>query len=46
MALGDDDVHSSFVQLEPFVCGRDEAILRAKNSTKSLDEKIWWCRCT
>ncbi|OBA73995.1 hypothetical protein [Gordonia sp. 852002-10350_SCH5691597] len=45
VALGGNGVLSSFVQPEPFVCGRDVMILKAKDSTMSLEEKIWWCRC-
>jgi hypothetical protein len=36
---------STFVQPEPFVCGRDVAILRARDNEMPLPEKIWWARC-
>lgn len=45
VALGGNGVLSSFVQPEPFVCGRDVMILTAKDSAMSLTEKLWWCRC-
>lgn len=45
VALGGNGVLSSFVQPEPFVCGRDVMILAAKNPSMSLTEKLWWCRC-
>lgn len=45
VALGGNGVLSSFVQPEPFVCGRDVMILSPKNPKMSLAEKLWWCRC-
>lgn len=45
VALGGNGVLSSFVQTEPFVCGRDVMILTAKNPAMSTVEKLWWCRC-
>ncbi|ALD13352.1 restriction endonuclease subunit S [Clavibacter capsici] len=45
VALGGNGVLSSFVQPEPFVCGRDVMILTAKDSTMTTVEKLWWCRC-
>ncbi|ALG29553.1 hypothetical protein AOZ07_11560 [Glutamicibacter halophytocola] len=45
VALGGNGVLSSFVQPEPFVCGRDVMILTPKDPTMSLAEKLWWCRC-
>lgn len=45
VALGGNGVLSSFVQPEPFVCGRDVMILSPKDPSMSLAEKIWWCRC-
>lgn len=45
VALGGNGVLSSFVQPEPFVCGRDVMILTAKDESMSLVERLWWCRC-
>ena len=45
VALGGNGVLSSFVQPEPFVCGRDVMILTAKDSSMTTVEKLWWCRC-
>ncbi|SLE66090.1 Restriction enzyme BgcI subunit beta [Mycobacteroides abscessus subsp. bolletii] len=45
VALGGNGVLSSFVQPEPFVCGRDVMILTAKDPEMSTVEKLWWCRC-
>jgi hypothetical protein len=45
VALGGNGVLSSFVQPEPFVCGRDVMILSPKDPSMSLAEKVWWCRC-
>ncbi|EIC62273.1 restriction endonuclease subunit S [Mycobacteroides abscessus] len=45
VALGGNGVLSSFVQPEPFVCGRDVMILTAKNPQMTTVEKLWWCRC-
>lgn len=45
VALGGNGVLSSFVQPEPFVCGRDVMILSPKNPDMTLVEKLWWCRC-
>lgn len=44
VALGGNGVLSSFVQPEPFVCGRDVAVLNPKQSSMPLTEKLWWCR--
>lgn len=45
VALGGNGVLSSFVQPEPFVCGRDVMILTAKDPQMTTVEKLWWCRC-
>lgn len=45
VALGGNGVLSSFVQPEPFVCGRDVAILKSIDPDMTLEEKLWWCRC-
>jgi hypothetical protein len=45
VALGGNGVLSSFVQPEPFVCGRDVAILKPRDPSMSLEEKLWWCHC-
>lgn len=45
VALGGNGVLSSFVQPEPFVCGRDVMILTAKDPDMTTVEKLWWCRC-
>lgn len=45
VALGGNGVLSSFVQPEPFVCGRDVMILTPKDPEMTLTEKLWWCRC-
>lgn len=45
VALGGNGVLSTFVQPEPFVCGRDVMILTAKNSVMTTPEKLWWARC-
>lgn len=45
VALGGNGVLSSFVQPEPFVCGRDVMILTAKSPDMTTEEKLWWCRC-
>jgi len=45
VALGGNGVLSSFVQPEPFVCGRDMMILSAKDTSMPTVEKLWWCRC-
>lgn len=44
VALG-GNVLTSFVQPEPFVCGRDVMILTAKDETMSLETKLWYCVC-
>lgn len=44
VALGGNGVLSSFVQPEPFVCGRDVMILSPKDKHMSLVERLWWCR--
>lgn len=45
VALGGNGVLSTFVQPEPFVCGRDVMILSAKNPAMTTVEKLWWARC-
>lgn len=45
VALGGNGVLSSFVQPEPFVCGRDVMVLTAKDPAMTEVEKLWWCRC-
>lgn len=45
VALGGNGVLSTFVQPEPFVCGRDVMILTAKDPSMSTVEKLWWARC-
>jgi len=45
VALGGNGVLSSFVQPEPFVCGRDVMIMAAKDPEMTTVEKLWWCRC-
>ncbi|STD03997.1 restriction endonuclease subunit S [Corynebacterium renale] len=45
VALGGNGVLSSFVQPEPFVCGRDVMILRPQKAEMSLTERLWYCRC-
>ena len=44
VALG-GSVLSSFVQPEPFVCGRDVAVLTPRDAEMSLTEKLWWAVC-
>ncbi len=44
VALG-GQVLSTFVQPEPFVCGRDVMILTAKDPLMTVPEKLWWARC-
>lgn len=44
VALG-GGVLSTFVQPEPFVCGRDVMILRAKDPSMTVSEKLWWALC-
>ncbi len=45
VALGGNGVLSTFVQPEPFVCGRDVMILTSKNPSMTVSEKLWWARC-
>lgn len=45
VALGGNGVLSTFLQPEPFVCGRDVAILSSKDPNMSTVEKLWWARC-
>ena len=45
VALGGNGVLSTFVQPEPFVCGRDVMILSAKDPSMTTVEKLWWARC-
>jgi hypothetical protein len=35
----------TFLQPESFVCGRDVAILTARDPNMSVSEKLWWCQC-
>ncbi|MEO6824606.1 MAG: hypothetical protein ABI167_07775 [Nitrosospira sp.] len=44
VALG-GGVLSTFVQPEPFVCGRDVMILTAKDPSMTIAEKLWWALC-
>jgi hypothetical protein len=43
VALGGNGVLSSFVQPEPFVCGRDVMILSPKDENMSTGVRLWWC---
>lgn len=43
VALG-GSVLSTFHQPEPFVCGRDVAVLTPKDTGMSLVERLWWSR--
>jgi len=45
VALGGNGVLSTFVQPEPFVCGRDVMILTAKDPSMTVSEKLYWARC-
>lgn len=45
VALGGNGVLSTFVQPEPFVCGRDVMILSPKDPAMTPVEKLWWARC-
>ena len=45
VALGGNGVLSTFVQPEPFVCGRDVMILKPKEPSMTVSEKLWWARC-
>lgn len=45
VALGGNGVLSTFIQPEPFVCGRDVAILEPRDKAMSDSEKLWWSRC-
>lgn len=45
VALGGNGVLSTFVQPEPFVCGRDVAVLSPRDPTMSTAERLWWARC-
>ena len=45
VALGGNGVLSTFMQPEPFLCGRDVAILVPKNTLMSIAEKLWWATC-
>lgn len=45
VALGGNGVLSTFIQPEPFVCGRDVMILSPHDSAMSDAEKLWWARC-
>lgn len=45
VALGGNGVLSTFVQPEPFVCGRDVMIMTAIEPAMTVEEKLWWARC-
>lgn len=45
VALGGNGVLSTFVQPEPFVCGRDVMILSPIDPDMTIVEKLWWARC-
>lgn len=45
VALGGNGVLSTFVQPEPFVCGRDVTILTAIDPAMTVAEKLWWALC-
>ncbi|GAA3065699.1 restriction endonuclease subunit S [Streptomyces roseofulvus] len=45
VALGGNGVLSTFVQPEPFVCGRDVMILTPIEPAMGIAEKLWWARC-
>lgn len=45
VALGGNGVLSTFVQPEPFVCGRDVMILSSRDPNMTTVEKLWWARC-
>lgn len=42
VALG-GTVLATFLQQEPFVCGRDVAVLTPKNPKMTTTERLWWC---
>jgi Type I restriction modification DNA specificity domain len=44
VALG-GSVLTTFVQPEPFIVGRDVAILTARDHTMSVPERLWWSQC-
>ena len=44
VALG-GNVLTTFIQPEPFVCGRDVMILSPKNPAMTISEKVWWALC-
>lgn len=44
VALG-GSVLETFIQPEPYYCGRDVAILTPKNLEMTLNEKLWWALC-
>jgi hypothetical protein len=44
VALG-GSVLATFVQPEPFVCGRDVMILTAKDPHMPIAQKLWWSQC-
>lgn len=45
VALGGNGVLSTFVQPEPFVCGRDVMILSPIDPGMTIVERLWWARC-
>lgn len=42
---GQGGAMAAFVQQSEFICGRDVAILTAKDQAMTLAEKLWWCTC-
>jgi len=45
VALGGNGVLSTYVQPEPFVTGRDVAILTPIDGDMPTAERLWWARC-
>lgn len=45
VALGGNGILSTFVQPEPFVCGRDVMILTPRSGDMSIQERLFWGRC-
>lgn len=45
VALGGNGVLSTFLQPEPFVCGRDVMVLVPLDPLMSVPEKMFWARC-
>lgn len=42
---GQGGVMSTFVQPEPFLCGRDVAILSPRDATMTIVQKLWYAWC-